>query len=75
MDTKRDKDYLEEMAKSNNMPWLTLRIRCTTIFFKRQSDILNLLIKDDIIANSSEILMPSYICSEVINSFVEKNLI
>ena len=24
MDTKRDKDYLEEMVKSNNMPWLTL---------------------------------------------------
>lgn len=45
-----------------------------TIFFKRQSDILNLIIRDNIIPIDSEVLIPSYICSEVINSFECSNI-
>ena len=45
-----------------------------TIFFKRQSDIINKLFKEGIISNNSEIIIPSYICSEVINNFENRNI-
>ena len=45
-----------------------------TIFFKRQSDIINKLFKDKIISKTSNLIIPSYICSEVITSFKSKGI-
>ena len=45
-----------------------------TIFLKRQSDILNIIFRHNIIPQNSVVLIPSYICSEVINNFKSGNI-
>ena len=45
-----------------------------TVFFKRQSNIIAWLFENRFLENGDQILMPSYICSEVIDSFQEKNI-